>query len=148
MRVPYRPQTMEVGQLILRWLFIRGQPLVDEVESFFSSGSSLLLPPPAPPPQSRQLRSMSLLGRSVAGPVDPRMNNRATHVPPQPQPRCAACSSIVQQSTYAHLYLLYNAEQSDKQSARHAAAATVRLHAAAAGRQPSSLLIRTRLFSW
>ena len=31
---------MEVGQLILRWLFIRGQPLVDEVESFFSSGSS------------------------------------------------------------------------------------------------------------
>ena len=50
--------------------------------------------------------------------VDPRMNNRATHVPPQPQPRCAACSSIVQQSTYAHLYLLYNAEQSDKQSAR------------------------------
>ena len=37
MRVPYRPQTMEVGQLILRWLFIRGQPLVDEVVSPSSS---------------------------------------------------------------------------------------------------------------
>ena len=104
MRVPYRPQTMEVGQLILRWLFIRGQPLVDEVASPSSSSSCFLL-------------YTSLIAEAEAAEAA-ACTTSATSVRPLTYIRWCTTSSL--QCTYAHLYLLYNAEQSDKQSAASA----------------------------